>query len=43
MGHIPWLFPTNTEYSVPQLKILLKEVEQIMEKKISLPEWQELS
>jgi hypothetical protein len=42
MGHIPWLFP-NTEYSVPQLKTLLKEVEQIMGRKISLPEWQALS
>jgi hypothetical protein len=35
--------PGNAEYSVPQLKTLLKEVEQIMGRKISLPEWQELS
>jgi len=34
--------PNNAEYSVPQLKTLLKEVEQIMGRKISLPEWQDL-
>ena len=35
--------PRNGEYSVPQLKTLLKEVEQIMVRKISLQEWQGLS
>ncbi len=35
--------PNNAEYSVPQLKALLKEAEQIMGRKISLPEWQNLS
>ena len=35
--------PSNTEYSVPQLKELLKEVEQIMGREISLREWQDLS
>ena len=35
--------PNNTEYSVPQLKALLKEVAQIMGRKISLQEWQGLS
>jgi hypothetical protein len=35
--------PSNAEYSVPQLKTLLKEVERIMGRKISLPEWQDLS
>jgi hypothetical protein len=34
--------PSNAEFSVPQLKMLLKEVQQITEKKISLEEWQEL-
>jgi hypothetical protein len=29
----------NSEYSVPQLKMLLKEVECIFGKKISLDEW----
>ena len=31
--------PNNPEYSVPQLKMLLKEVEYILGKKISLDEW----
>jgi len=35
--------PNNAEYSIPQLKTLLKEAEQIMGRKISLREWQELS
>jgi hypothetical protein len=35
--------PNNAEYSVPQLKTLLKEVKQITGRKISLPEWQDLS
>jgi hypothetical protein len=35
--------PKNAEYSMPQLKVLLKEAEQIMGKKISLREWQDLS
>ena len=34
--------PSNTEFSVPQLKMLLKEVEHIIGKKISLQEWQNL-
>jgi hypothetical protein len=35
--------PNNTEYSVSQLKALLKEVAQITGKKISLQDWQGLS
>ncbi len=34
--------PSNAEFSVPQLKMLLKEVQQITGKMISLNEWQEL-
>ncbi len=34
--------PSNLEYSVPQLKMLLKQVDKILEKKLSLKEWQEL-
>jgi len=34
--------PTNPEFSVPQLKILLKQVEKILKRKISLGEWQRL-
>jgi hypothetical protein len=35
--------PNNAEYSVPQLRTLFKEAEQIMGRKISLREWQDLS
>ena len=31
--------PSNTEYSVPQLKMMLQEVEDIIGRKISLVEW----
>ena len=32
--------PSNQEYSVPQLKMLLNEIEQGIKKKISLEEWE---
>jgi len=31
--------PSNQEYSVPQLKIMLKEVSEILGRQISLEEW----
>jgi len=34
--------PSNKEYSVPQLKMLLKEIEEGIQKKISLEEWENL-
>jgi hypothetical protein len=34
--------PSNTEYSVPQLQMMLHEVEQIIERKISAEEWNHL-
>jgi len=34
--------PNNSEYSVPQLKMLLKGVEQISGKKISPDEWKKI-
>ena len=34
--------PGNAEYSVPQLKALLREVEHIIRRKIPLQEWQSL-
>ncbi len=34
--------PSNPEYSMPQLKMILKQVEHIIGKKISLEEWQNL-
>lgn len=34
--------PNNLEFSIPQLKMLLKQVEKILGRKISLSEWQKL-
>jgi hypothetical protein len=34
--------PNNSEYSVSQLKMLIKEVESILEEDISLDEWEKL-
>ncbi len=31
--------PSNSEYSVPQLKMMIREIEDILERKISLVEW----
>ena len=34
--------PTNPEYSVPQLRMLLRQVESILARPISLDEWNSL-
>ncbi len=34
--------PTNTEYSVPQVRQLLRQVESILGRTISLEEWDSL-
>jgi predicted RNA binding protein YcfA (HicA-like mRNA interferase family) len=34
--------PNNAEYSIPQIKMLIKEIELGIKRKISLGEWQEL-
>ncbi len=34
--------PSNTEYSVPQLRMMLGEVEQIPERRISAEDWERL-
>ena len=34
--------PTNEEYSVPQLRMMLREVEEILGRKITIEEWDEL-
>ena len=34
--------PTNEEYSVPQLRMMLKEVESILGREIRAEEWNEL-
>ena len=34
--------PSNSEYSVPQLRVMLREVEEIIERKITVEEWNNL-
>lgn len=34
--------PSNAEYSVPQLRFMLREVELILHREISISEWQTL-
>lgn len=34
--------PSNAEYSVPQLRIMLREVEQITDRQISAEDWNRL-
>jgi len=39
-GTFTLTLPNNLEYSVPQVKMLVKEVEDGIKRKISLEEWQ---
>jgi predicted RNA binding protein YcfA (HicA-like mRNA interferase family) len=41
-GAFTLTLPSNTEYSIPQIKMLLKEIEFGTKLKISLEEWQRL-
>ena len=34
--------PSDSEYSVPQLKMMLREVEEIIERKVTVEEWNDL-
>ncbi len=34
--------PSNIEYSVPQLRMMIREVESIIERKITVKEWNSL-
>ena len=34
--------PTNSEYSVPQVRMLVRQVESILERPVSLEEWTSL-
>ena len=34
--------PSNDEYSVPQLRMMIQEVEEILEREITLEEWNSL-
>lgn len=35
--------PSNAEYSVPQLRFMIREVEGILDRELSADEWQSLS
>ena len=41
-GTFTLTLPSNTEYSVPQVKMLLKEIEVGIKKKLSLEDWQKI-
>jgi predicted RNA binding protein YcfA (HicA-like mRNA interferase family) len=41
-GTFTLTLPRNPEYSVPQIKMLIKEIEGGIKKKISLEDWQNL-
>jgi predicted RNA binding protein YcfA (HicA-like mRNA interferase family) len=41
-GTFTLALPSNTEYSVSQIKMLLKEIETGIKKKIALEDWQKL-
>ncbi len=41
-GNFRFSIPSNPEYSIPQLKMMLEEVEKIVNRKISLQEWESL-
>lgn len=34
--------PSNAEYSVPQLRMMIREVEEIIDRKLTAVEWNEL-
>lgn len=38
-SHYRLAIPSNEEYSIPQLRVMIREVEGILEKEISLEEW----
>jgi len=35
--------PSNSEYSVPQLRMMLREVEEIIEREVGIDEWNNLA
>jgi hypothetical protein len=41
-GHHRLAIPSNAEYSVPQLRMMIREVEEITSRKISPDEWNNL-
>ena len=41
--HFRLTIPSSAEYSVPQLKMMLREVSEIIDRSISIDEWNSLS
>jgi len=41
-GSYTLTLPTNKDYSIPQIKMLLKEIKQGINKEIPLDEWERL-
>lgn len=42
LGNHRLVVPSNQEYSVPQLRMMLREVEAIIRRKITIEEWDRL-
>ena len=42
IGNHRLAIPSNAEYSMPQLRIMIREVEEILNRKINLNEWEKL-
>lgn len=42
LGQNRLTIPSNSEYSVPQLKMMLREAEEILERQITVEEWNSL-
>ena len=43
LGNNRLTIPSNSEYSVPQLRMMLREVEEIIERQITIDEWNKLT
>ncbi|HCN18733.1 MAG: hypothetical protein A3C38_02060 [Planctomycetes bacterium RIFCSPHIGHO2_02_FULL_50_42] len=41
-GSYKQVIPSNAEFSVPQLRVLLRQIEEKMERKITIDEWNSL-
>jgi hypothetical protein len=42
LGQHRQTIPTNSEYSVPQIRLLLRQVESILARRVALEEWNSL-
>jgi len=42
LGQHRQTIPTNSEYSVPQIRMLVRQVESIIDRSVSLDEWNSL-